>query len=749
MDDVSLPAHPEVEPHRESGSSATSPSLLGSLVIAARHRGIHLSVAQLVHDHLLPPGEPSIPRLIAIAEASGLRARCVRLDWKRLMRLGNALPAIVLLKNGAAMVLLRTEAEGQPALIVVQDPNAHEDALIALDEGRFTAAWRGEIILLKRDYRKGEEDQPFGVRMIARELLHDKRIVRDLAIAASALSILAVGPIMFWLLLTNRVLYYHALSTFTLLCITFGILILFETAFGHLRRYLVQFIIRRADVKLSTFMFDKALNLPLEYFERTTVGKITHVMYEMFRVRNFVSQALFGVLLDALVLVIFLPIMFAFSATLTGFVLLFAGLVCLWIIVMLPTMRYKTGLVVEAEIAKNTLLVETLAGIRTVKSLALDARRRHEWDVLVARAANRRFEEGLTASHVQTVIRPLEQLMVSGVIALAVYLYIVTNQEVYVGSLFAFMMLTQRAAMPLIQASTLLQQFDEARIALNYISSLVNQPPEEGRSAHGIRVRLAGRVEFLDVRFRYRGATSPALDGVSFTIPQGSIFGIMGRSGSGKTTVTRLLQMLHSNFEGLIKIDGNDIREYDVDHLRSSLGVVLQENFLFSGTIRETITAAKPDATFEEVVQAARLAGAEEFIERLPRGYETYIFEGSPNLSGGQRQRLAIARALMGDPGILILDEATSSLDAESEAIVNANLLRIAKGRTLIVISHRLSSLVGADQILVLERGRVYDIGRHDELLERCDIYSALWHQQHRHLQHSAGHEIIPLRPAS
>jgi ATP-binding cassette subfamily B protein len=212
----------------------------------------------------------------------------------------------------------------------------------------------------------------------------------------------------------------------------------------------------------------------------------------------------------------------------------------------------------------------------------------------------------------------------------------------------------------------------------------------------------------------------------------------MGKSGSGKTTITRLLQRLHSDYEGLIKIDGIDVREYDVDHLRRSVGVVLQENFLFSGTIRENISAAKPDATFDDVVKAARLAGAEEFIDRLPRGYETYVYEGSPNLSGGQRQRLAIARALIVDPPILILDEATSALDADSEAIVNANLTRIANGRAMIVISHRLSSLTDADAILVLNRGVVDDIGRHEELLERNDIYSSLWYQQNTHLTPAA-----------
>jgi subfamily B ATP-binding cassette protein HlyB/CyaB len=207
-----------------------------------------------------------------------------------------------------------------------------------------------------------------------------------------------------------------------------------------------------------------------------------------------------------------------------------------------------------------------------------------------------------------------------------------------------------------------------------------------------------------------------------------------------------LLQRLHANYEGLIKIDGTDLREIDIGHLRSSLGVVLQDNFLFSGTIREGIAAAKPGAGFEEIVTAARMAGAEEFIERLPRGYDTFIQEGSTNLSGGQKQRLAIARALIGDPRILILDEATSALDAESEAIVNANLLRIARDRTLLIISHRLSALVPADAILVLERGRVYDIGRHAELVERCDIYRGLWHQQTVHLHPRPAHEPVTLR---
>jgi ATP-binding cassette subfamily B protein len=245
---------------------------------------------------------------------------------------------------------------------------------------------------------------------------------------------------------------------------------------------------------------------------------------------------------------------------------------------------------------------------------------------------------------------------------------------------------------------------------------------------------LSGRIEFINLRFKYRGSTNFAIDGLTFDVPIGQTVGVVGRSGSGKTTIARLLQRLHSDYDGLIKIDGVDVREYDVTHLRRSLGVVLQENFLFSGSIRDNICSSKPHATIDEVVRAARLAGAEEFIDRLPGGYDTYIYEGSPNLSGGQRQRLAIARALIVDPRILILDEATSALDPDSEAIVNENIRRIAHGRTVIVISHRLSSLVNSDAILVMERGQFVDLGKHYELLERCEIYSGLWNQQNRHI---------------
>jgi ATP-binding cassette subfamily B protein len=402
---------------------------------------------------------------------------------------------------------------------------------------------------------------------------------------------------------------------------------------------------------------------------------------------------------------------------------------------MLPTVHRISGLVQAAESRKGSFLVETLHGMRTVKSLALEPRRRKEWDRLVGDAVHRRYDEASISNLISTVLLPLERLMSSGVLALAVYMAISSTEQIYSGALIGFIMLASRVSSPLVELARSINGYDEARLAVEMIRGMVEQPKELGRSQFSLHTPLRGQVEFQSVTFAYPGSIVPALDNVSFTIPEGKIFGIMGRSGSGKTTVTRLLQMLNTDYRGQIRLDGRNLNEFNIDHLRSSVGVVLQDNFLFSGTISESISATKPNATYDEIVHAARLAGAEEFIDRLPDGYNTYIHEGSTNLSGGQRQRLAIARALISDPKIVIFDEATSALDADSEAIVNANLFNLAKGRTVIIITHRLSSLVVADSILVLERGKVYDLGRHDELMVRCDIYRGLWHQQHRHLE--------------
>ena len=727
---------PALQPVVPVAPTSKEPTGLGCLVIVARHHGMHLTMSQLIRDNVLTGDEVSSPQIVHCARLVGLKAKEVQLNWDGLAHLKKALPVIARLKSGQCMVVLRVEGEGEgdTLRVILQDPNAHEDAPLVIDRVRFEDAWTGDIILVKRDYDIADETQPFSIGFIVALMFRERWIVRDIAICALVLGFLSLTPILFWRVLSDKVIYYKAFDTFYVICLVMLVFIVFETAFGWLRQFLVLFLTSRVDAKISTYVFAKVVNLPMDFFERTQVGKIAYDMNQIYRIRTFLVGQMFGTILDSTTLLFFIPVMIFFSPTMTAVVMGLAALIVVWLLAMLPAYRKKVSAVEAMESEKGAFLSQTLFGLRTVKSLALDARQRHEWDVRVARVTKLRFAEGMMANLIQTGVRPLERLAVNGAFAVGVYIALTTNDPVYIGGLFAFLMLSQRVTGPLMQMAQLVNQYDEARIAVAVVANLVNQPAEEGRSGNGVRVQLSGNVEFSKVTFTYKGAAAPALKDVAFEVPEGTTLGIVGRSGSGKTTVTRLLQRLHSNYDGLIKIGGVDVREYDVDHLRRGLGVVLQESFLFSGSIKENIMVAKSDATFDEVVRAARMAGAEEFIDKLPRGYDTYVYEGSPNLSGGQRQRLAIARALIVDPRILIFDEATSALDPESEAIVTNNLARIGRGRTLIVISHRLSSLVASDAILVMERGSVADVGRHDELLKRCDIYSELWYQQNRHL---------------
>ena len=706
-----------------------------ALQFIARKFGIDINIDQLIRENNLVDRRTAPRDIIKCANSVGLRAEALRLTGWSLNHLGRLLPSIAILDDDSCLVIESIVSIGGVDTVLLRDFSLDNDEEISLslDYPRLRSIWSGTVIVFKQDRSKLVENQPFSLSLIAALIFRDRKSVRDIAISALMLSVLALAPIIFWRLMTDRVLQYHSMSTFFVICLVMGVVFGFETAFGALRRTLLLRVTTRIDVKLTTEMFVRVLNLPVEYFERVPAGLTMHKMGQLGRVRNFLIGQLFGTVLDAGILLFFVPVMFIFSPVLTAVVLATAALICVWIVIMLPFYRRASGAVEGAEAMRGSFLSQSIQGIRTVKSLALETRQTHEWDSLTARVAQLRFEEGKAANLIQCVVTPLERLMVNGSFSLGVYIALNNNDPSSTGALFSFLMLSQRLAAPLIQASQLINQYDEARTAIEVIGSLVNQAPEEGRSGDGVRNPLLGHVDFSGVVFQYKGALKPALKNVSFEIPQGTTLGVMGRSGSGKTTITRLLQRLNPDYSGLVKVDGIDVRNYDLTHFRSSLGVVLQENFLFSGTIRSNITMAKPDATFDEMVHAARLAGAEEFIDKLPAGYETYVYEGSPNLSGGQRQRLAIARALITDPKILILDEATSALDAESEAIVNANIERISQGRTVITISHRLASLVKADAILVMEQGEVNDIGKHEELLERNEIYAHLWYTQNAH----------------
>jgi len=733
-----------LEMHAGDAADAMVATGLQCLVRAARYHGVHLTAAGLAREYGLGSEEPGGDQLGRIANDYGLRLDEVSLDRRQLARLASVTPAVIRLTNGNAMLLLEVTGAADAAMATLYDPAVGEATPLVIELSRLAAAADGRVFLIQRDGVADESrSRPFDMGWLLHEVMREHRQFRDIAIAALSLSLLALAPAIFWQLLVDRVLVHRSLSTLNVLVGGMAFIIVFDTLFGYARRGLILYATARIDVRLSTFVFDRLLDLRIDYFERTPTGVVTRDVNEIWRIRNFLTGQLFGTALDGIVLLVILPAMFWFSPTLASLVLVLGALMVAVVAGFLPFIRRRTTRAFIAEGRQNAYLVETVHGVRTVKSLALEARRRRDWDRHVAQAVRLRRHAGALANLTQTMVSPLEKLMTSGVIALAGYAAITSGDPVHLGTLMAFGILAQRVAQPLVQLAQLIQQLDETSRAVRTVAAVVNQPPEEGRGAGGLTQPLEGAIELDGVRFRYPGASATALERLSFAVPAGSTFGIMGRSGSGKTTITRLLQGLYRGYEGTIRLDGADLRAVDLDHLRRSIGVVLQDSFLFSGTIRDNIAASHPGAGLEQIVAAAGLAGAAEFIERLPHGYDTLVEEGAANLSGGQRQRIAIARALLVNPRLVIFDEATSALDPESEAIVNASLRRIAKGRTVIVISHRLSSLVDADAILVLDQGSAVDIGRHGELLGRCDLYRRLWTQQNRHTRLGAEHETV------
>jgi subfamily B ATP-binding cassette protein HlyB/CyaB len=730
----------------ESGNpeAPISTSLRALAVVAAR-LGVDASVDQLRRRFALQPGEPDTPTLIALARELGLEAQALHMKFEELPSLSRALPAILRAKDGGALIL--EDARSDPTkgtVAVIRDPSASEDAVVAIDELHLADLWEGEAILIKRVHSASDERQPFGMVWLARQVLRERKLFGDIAAGAIVSTVFAIAPPFIFMIILDRVLVNRSYSTLNVLVGAILIMLVFETVLSYLRRKLTQVATTRIDGRLNLYIVEKLLKLPMDYFERNPTGRTLTKLYQVFRIRNFLTGQLFGAFLDAVPLIGLIPAMLILEWHLALIAFALAGIIFVIVMVFLKPIGRRHREVVIAEQAKGAHLVETIYGMRTIKSLALEGRRRREWDRRVADALTAQHAFGLMTNYPQTFSLPFERLIYSGCVAVGAYVILMKPGTIQPGALVAFAMLSMRLAQPLIRIAQLQNDLAEVRGAIGEVASVMNVAPEESRSS-GLRLPIKGEVSFKDVRFRYSPEAAYALEEVSFTIPAGTMLGVMGRSGSGKTTVTRLLQRLNANYEGMIKIDGMDLREIDLMHLRTHIGVVPQENFLFSGTIRENISMAKPDASFSAVVRAAQLAGAEEFIEMLPRGYDTMLEEGASNLSGGQRQRLALARALLIDPPVLILDEATSALDAESEAIVNANLKRMAKGRTVLSISHRLSMLVECDAILVLERGKVYDAGTHQELLQRCDIYKHMWYQQNRHLDPRAADNLIAL----
>jgi subfamily B ATP-binding cassette protein HlyB/CyaB len=713
------------------GTVVSCETALSCLFRLGVQNGIYAEISAVRRRNLIEGETIPVARLLAVAPEFGLTAKRAAFDWQGLVTTAFSHPILLLLDNGNAVTLMgvrRDAVAATPEAVAVSDPLYRDGEVFFLARTDLERAWTNRQAIVLTPLPPDKENPGFGFSWFTAKLFGERRLMRDVVVAALTMHLISLSVPIFFQLLVDKVVPNQAFATLYAITAGVGVLILFDGGFNYLRNYLLAFITRKLDHTIANETIGHLLKLPIHYFHANPSGVIAYKLQEANNVREFVASRLFNTFVDFTGVVIFLPVLLIYSWQLTVIVLGVSIAAFITLAIMSHEFRIKLRDVNEIEGRRKAFLFEILNGIATIKTLALEPRSMVRWRRQTDEAATRMLSLDHTAARARSVISSLERGMSVGIGAVGA-LFVLSDQMT-VGALVAFNMMGLRLAQPLIHASSLMQEYQRAVLSLKLLAQLMQTKPEP--STGQLAPRIHGHVEFEDVTFHYPGSAAPAVKEVSFEINPGQIVGIVGRSGSGKTTLTRLLQGLYTPQAGLIKIDGQDLKELDLAHLRTQIGVVLQENFLFRATVRENIAMTKPTASLDEVILAAQMAGAHEFIQRLPHGYSTMLEESANNLSGGQRQRLAIARALIHDPPILVFDEATSSLDPESEAIIQQHLAGIARGRTIVIITHRLSFVARADAIIVIDQGRLVQVGRHESLLRSCLPYNQLWSQQAR-----------------
>ena len=707
---------------------ACQQSALFSLCSIARHHNVSMDIRRVMHDYAIDTDEPREVLLLEIAREHEFKVRRVKYGWDKLISLRNAYPAMVRKQNGKYAVLcgVRKNEDKEEAVLLDPEHEGAQNKFLFLERSAYEAEYSPNLILLKKIYRLADEDRPFSLAWFIPEFMKLKGIFGQIALAVALITLLSLVVPLFFQIVVDKVLVNRAYTTLNILALGIVVAILFNGFLDYVRSYFLLFATNKIDISTATKTFRHLMRLPIEFFERVPSGVLLKHMQQTEKIRGFLSGNLFFTILDVISLFIFIPFLMLYSVELTLVVIGYSVLMACVIACLIKPFQRRLNELYQAEGKRQSMLVESIHGVRTVKSLSLEPVQEKYWDDSTAYAIKSYFKVGKISMTARSISHVLELMMSITVIWLGAHL--VFNYQITIGALIAFQMLAGRVTGPLVKMVGLIHEYQQIALSVRMLGVVMNTPkePEGG----GMRNPLRGNVSFENVTFQYRPDLPAVIKNVSFDVAQGGTLGIVGRSGSGKTTLTKLLQGLYNVQQGLVKIDGVDIREIDKSHLRGSIGVVLQENYFFSGTVRENIGMTRRSASLEEIIYAAKLAGADEFIQKLPRGYDTVLEENASNLSGGQKQRLAIARALLSNPPILIFDEATSALDPESEHVIQTNLKAIAKGRTVLIISHRLSIVSNADSILVVDAGEKVDFGSHRELLSRPGIYQEFWNQQ-------------------
>jgi ATP-binding cassette, subfamily B, bacterial HlyB/CyaB len=709
----------------ETNSARPLDQGLEALVTLLHLQGVAADAGQIAHR--LGTDKIGAPEMLRCAKDLGLKARAYRTDWSRLG--STPLPAIAALSDGGFLVVAKAAADK----VLVQSP-ASRPTLMTRDE--LISIWDGQLILMTRRAGLSDITRRFDIAWFLGAIHKYRHLLGEVLVASFFLQLFGLVSPLFFQVVIDKVLVHRSLTTLDVLVLGLGSIAVFETVLGILRTYLFSHTTNRIDVELGARLFHHLLALPMAYFQARRVGDSVARVRELENIRNFLTSSALTLVIDLSFTFVFLGVMFLYSPLLTWIVL---GSFPFYIAISAaatPLFRRRLDEKFRRGADNQAFLVESVAGIETLKAMAVEPQMQRRWEEQLAGYVAASFRVLSLGNSASQTVQLISKIVTASILYCGAKLVI--DGSLSVGELVAFNILAGRVSAPVLRLAQIWQDFHQARLSIARLGDILNTTAESTYSAGRARLpAVRGDIRFDHVSFRYRVDGQEVLHDVSFEVPAGQTVGIVGPSGSGKSTFAKLVQRLYVPERGRVLVDGMDLAMADPAWLRRQIGVVLQENVLFNRSVRDNIALADPTLPMERIIAAARLAGAHDFILELAEGYDTVVGERGSMLSGGQRQRIAIARALVGDPRILIFDEATSALDYESERIVQQNMKNIANGRTVLVIAHRLSTVRAADRIVTLERGRLVEDGSHDALIKTGGRYASL------HRLQGGFHEVV------
>ncbi|MEH2037351.1 type I secretion system permease/ATPase [Nostoc sp.] len=662
-------------------------------------------------------------QVVEAAEKLGLVLRRLQVSWSELRQL--SFPALLLWNSDSPQSPSWVVAYGVKGdRLIIANPLNPERTCESLPQSIVEVSWDGQLWQVELI----SQQEKFNLSWFTPAVWKYKGLLTEVLLASFTLQLLGLTTPLITQVVIDKVMVQGSLPTLDVMALALLCVAIFESVLGILRLFIFTHTARRLDLSLSAQLFRHLMRLPLAYFESRRVGDTVARVQELEQIRQFLTGTALTVILDSIFAVVYLALMFYYNVPLTFVALAVLPLFATLTIVATPILRNWLNETFNRSADSQSFLVETITGIHSVKAHAAEPVARDRWEGLFARFIRTGFKASTTSNISSNIGDFLTNL--STMLILWFGAKLVIEQKLTIGQLVAFQMLSGRVTGPLLRLVQLWQNLQQVLLSVDRIGDILNVSPEAELGTGLVLPPLKGQITFEQVFFRYRPNFEAILRGISFSAEPGQFVGIVGRSGSGKSTLSKLLQRLYQIESGRILIDGFDIKSADLASLRQQVSVVLQEDFLFNGSILENITLGSPDITAEQVVEAARLAVAHDFISQLPYGYETNVGERGTALSGGQRQRIALARLFLSQAPILVLDEATSALDSETEQQVLQNLQKISANRTVFLIAHRFAPLKRADLILVLEQGVIAERGTHSQLLQQKGLYWSLYQRQ-------------------